>query len=165
MKKLIFLAAAILLILAVAAGYYWYMNRDRRMVIELVKNTVALLEKKPSNLPHAGVLKYTKIDDYFDHTVKLRCPKPAFDAVKSREDLKATFALVNKYITEMRVSTANIEVEIAGSEAVFSFDAEFSGIAGGRKEDFNNVYQISGNAVKRDGRWWVSSLVAEEILQ
>ena len=65
----------------------------------------------------------------------------------------------------MRVSTANIEVEIAGKEAVFSFDAEFSGIAGGRNEDFNNVYQVNGSAVKRDGKWWVSSLIAEEILQ
>ena len=165
MKKSIYFVLILLLIAAVASGYYWYITRDRRMVVRLVKDVVSLLEKKPSNLPHAGVLKYTKVDDCFDHSVKLYCPKPSFDAVKSREELKAMYALVNKYIDEMHVEVENVEVGIVGKEAVFSFDAEFSGVVGGRKEDFDNVYQVSGTAVKKDGKWWVSSLIAEEIIQ
>ncbi|MBQ4329561.1 MAG: nuclear transport factor 2 family protein [Lentisphaeria bacterium] len=165
MKKLFFAVVVLAIAFAVAGGYWWYLNRDRRLVTELVKNAAAVIEKKADDLPHAGVFKFVKIDELFDQNVTLRCHNPAIEASKSRDELKAMVSMVNKFVTSMQVSTENITVDIAGNKAVFTFDAEFSGIAGGRKEDFSNVYKINGTAVKNDGKWQISSLIAEEILQ
>ena len=165
MKKLIFFVIILLIAVAVAGGYLWYLNRDRRLVTELVKSIASLVEKKSGDLPHAGVFKYVKIDELFDKTVTLRCQKPVIEGVKSRDELKAMLSMASKFVTEMQVSTADIEVEAAGNKAVFTFDAEFSGSVSGRNEAFSHVCKVSGTAVKNEGKWQVSSLIAEEILQ
>lgn len=165
MKKTIIILAAALLLAGGAGGYWWYVNRDRRMVTELVNNVVALVKKEPSNLPHAGVLKFARVDELFAEKVDLRCEEPAIGAAMTRDELKTMVSLMNRRIEKMDAAADNIEPEIAGDRAVFTFDAEFSGVVGGRKEYFNSVYQISGTAVKIDGKWLISSLKAEEILQ
>ena len=165
MKKLIFFVIVLLIAVAVAGGYLWYLNRDRRLVTELVKSIASLVEKKSGDLPHAGVFKYVKIDELFDKTVTLRCQKPVIEGTKSRDELKAMLSMASKFVTEMQVSTADIEVEVAGNKAVFTFDAEFSGSVSGRNEAFSHVCKVSGTAVKNEGKWQVSSLIAEEILQ
>ena len=57
----------------------------------------------------------------------------------------------------------NINIEIAGEQAVFTFDAQIAGK--GKMEDFSEVYRCSGVAVKRDGKWRVSSLIAEPVVK
>jgi hypothetical protein len=165
LKKLFFAVALLLIIAIIAGGYWWYMDRDRRLVVELIRNVAGLVEKKSGDLPHAGVFKFVKIDELFDKTVVLRCQNPAIEAAKSREELKAMVSMMNKFIAQMQVNVADIAVEIADNKAVLSFDAEFSGTLGGRSENFSNVYKISGTAVKNEGKWQISSLIAEEILQ
>jgi hypothetical protein len=88
LKKLFFAVALLLIIAIIAGGYWWYMDRDRRLVVELIRNVAGLVEKKSGDLPHAGVFKFVKIDELFDKTVVLRCQNPAIEAAKRREELK-----------------------------------------------------------------------------
>ena len=164
-KSIIAVSVAALVLCCAAAGYFWYVNRDKRMVVELIGNVAALAEKESSKLPHAGVLKFSKVDDLFAQKIELKCVDPSISSSMSRDDLKALVSLMIKRIDHMKVNTANIVVDIAGDNATFSFDAEFSGVISGKKEEFANVYQISGTAVKSDGKWLISSLIAEQIIQ
>lgn len=164
-KSVIVMSVAALVLCCAAAGYFWYVNRDKRMVVELIGNVAALAEKESGKLPHEGVLKFSKVDNLFAQKIELRCADPAISASLSREELKTLVALMIKRIDHMKVNTANIEVNVAGDNATFSLDAEFSGVISGKKEEFANVYQISGIAVKSDGKWLISSLIAEQIIQ
>lgn len=164
-KSVIIIFAAALVLCCVIGCFFWYVNRDKRMVAELIGNVANLAEKESSKLPHAGVLKFSKVDELFAQKVDLKCVDPEISASMSREDLKALVSLMIKRIDHMSVKTGNMEIEVSGDNATFSFDAEFSGAISGKGEAFANVYQINGTAVKIDGKWLISSLIAEQIIQ
>ena len=165
MKKIIFITAAIILVSGISGGVYWFVTRDIRAVKSLLDEAAGIIRKKPSKLPHAGVLKFSKVDDVFAHKIEIRCGYPAFNAVFTNEDLKMIVSTVNRRITRMEVNLAAIEVEISGKDANFSFDAEFSGSTGAKGDELDRVYQVSGKAEKSDGKWKISALTAESIVK
>ena len=165
MKKWI-LFASIALVCMIAAGmWYFILTKDRREVRALVVNTVELISKKPDNLPHAGIFKHARVDELFDETVSFRIAKPPMDITLPREDLKSRVAILLRMVDSIQTGVENINADVVGEQAVFAFEAQVSGKGKGKIENFAEVYHCSGTAVKRDGKWRVSSLIAEPVVK
>ena len=165
MKKWILIAVLVVTLLFVAGIWYYLLTKDKREVRNLVANVCELFCVKAAKLPHEGVLKHTKIEEYFISPVVLRCTEPDITANWTTDEFKGRFALYQRMVKEMKISTGYVEVDIADGKAVFSFDADISGSASLMKEEFNNVYRINGTAEKKDGVWKISSMIAEPIVK
>ena len=165
MKKWIVLLVLAALLGIGAGVWYYILTKDKRAVRELVANAVALFQKKETKLPHEGVLKHTRIEEYFSSQVSLKLTDPDITANWSNEEFKTKFALYNRMVKVMTIDIGEIEVEIADGKAIFSFDAQVSGSALISKDEFGNVYRVSGVAEKTDGKWKISSMIASPILK
>ncbi|MBE6356237.1 MAG: hypothetical protein E7058_03890 [Lentisphaerae bacterium] len=165
MKKWIFVIVAALTVAAAAGVWYFIIIRDRREVQALVNNVAALACKKKDNLPHSGIFKHTKVDELFDEKVRIKLFKPAVDMDLTREDLKGRVAVLLRMVDYLQTEAGNVNVEVSGDQATFSFDAHVSGKGKSGRDDFSDVYQCSGSAVKRDGKWRISLLTAEPVIK
>ena len=165
MKKSLLIGLAALILCGIGGGVYWWVTRDVRAVRELVGNALSIVRKTPSKLPHAGVLKFTKVNEFFAPKVVISCADPAFKLSLTNEELKTMVSFMSRKIESMAVDSSIVNVEIAGEQAVFSFDAEFSGRISGKNEEFFRVYQVSGEAEKVEGTWKISLLMAESIVK
>ena len=165
MKRKLMIGTAVLLALLIAAGVLcFFATREQRAVRELVNETVALVRKEPSNLPHAGVLKFTKVEKIFGQTVKIKSFKPSVNRTFSQEDLKILLNMMNRHIVQMDVATGNIKVDVRDDLAEFAFDADISGVVSG-KDDFSSVCQIRGEARKISGDWKIISVSVEPVVK
>lgn len=161
MKKWIIILVLVLIAVGVAGVWYYLITKDKREVRKLVVNVSELFQQKPSKLPHEGVLKHTKIEEYFASPVSLKITDPDISANWTTEEFKGHFALYQRLVKEMKISVGEIDVEIADGKAVFVFDAEVQGGVSLGKDEFNNVFRVSGQAEKNDGKWKISTMIAE----
>ena len=165
MKKWMILPGVLALLLAALAVWYFMATKDKREVKKLVENVSSLVSKKSGDVPHAGVFKFTKVDEFFCPAVKLRVVQPDISADWSRDELKTNVALMQRMIDELSVNVTDIKVELSDGLAIFDFDARISGAAKKGRNDFADVYRCSGSAEKSEGKWKISSLTAEPIVK
>ena len=165
MKKKIIFAAVAALLLAVLGGFYWMLTKDRREVENLVKNTAQWVSVKPRKVAHEGMLKHTKVSNYFAPNVSISIVKPDISRTLTADNQEQYLMLYFRNTQQMSVETENIEVEIADGKAVFFCNARISGVLIKGSVEFDGVYIVSGSAEKIDGNWKISSIVAEPAVQ
>ena len=165
MKKWMVAAGMLILLAAGLLGWYYLATRDKREIRNLIENAAGLVHKKSGDVPHAGVFKFTKVDELFCPYVELRISQPAVSARWSRDNLKANVAIMQRMIDEMSVKVSGVEVELIDGAAIFDFDADVSGGAKKGNIGFADVYRCSGSAEKNEGKWKISSITAEPVIK
>lgn len=165
MKKAVLIFSAALILCAAALVWWLMVTADRRAVCRLAESVAALAHKEASNLPHAGILKFGKLDELFCEKVVIRSVKPPYDGNPTREELKLMLTAAFRRVDHMDVHTGKITAEVSGGTALFFFDAEVSGAVKGWGGEYAEVVKVSGSAVKTDGKWKVSSLIVEPVVR
>ena len=161
MKSVI--CGVILLLIGAAVSGYWYWTRDRRQVENLLYEMVELGSKKRASVPHEGILKFAGTDKVFADPVRVNAPRQKFSRDLDQAQCRSMLALLHRSVESLTIDIADLDVEISGDQAVFSFDAEVEAVfrSGGKDKE---IIQVTGKAVKNNSKWQVAELQVEFVI-
>lgn len=165
MKKKIIIGSAVVVLLLLAGVIFWLNYRDEFAVRNLISDTAEWVSAKPRKVAHEGALKHTRAKNFFCDSISVKVVKPEYDFRVDGERMEQFWMLYFRNADEISVETENVEVEVSGDQADFSFDAQINGSFSNKQVEFSGVYIVRGKAEKIDGNWKISSVVVEPVVK
>lgn len=132
-KRKFIYATALLVVFLIAGVVYWWSIREERAVKKLITETAGWLSVKPRKVAHEGVLRHTRADEFFGTPLELKIGKPQMEFSVAADAMERYWMLYFREADQMTVETENIQVQISGDKADFSFDAQIDGSFGKKK--------------------------------
>ena len=162
-KKIVLFLTAAAVIAAAVWGYFYFRNRDERMLRTMVSDLEVMVSKRPGKSNALSLLDAATPERVFAPKVKIVSDFPKMERDFTLKELSQLMVTMKKSCRTAELDIEINSINIQGKTAVIRGNGMFSGNGSGAS--FREVRDVVMECKKVDGKWKISVLRADAVIK
>lgn len=164
LKKKIYLILAIAALLTSSAGgYFYFRDRDVRLIRNLVGELENIAAKRPGKSNALSLLDAATPERVFANQLKVSSDRPQVDRSFTLKEISQYLVAMKKNCSSAALNVEITNIEIKNDQAAVSGSCVFSGSTSGRGS-FREVRDVIFYCSKIEKKWKISTIELRSIL-
>ena len=156
--------AAVIVIAAAAWGYFYYRNRDERLLRALVSELETMVSKRSGKSNALSLLDAATPERVFAAKVKIISDHPKIERDFTLKDLTQMMVTMKKSCNSAELVLETEKISVNADDAVIIANGMFS-VNSSRGDSFREVRDVTLECQKLDGKWKIASVKANAIIK
>lgn len=163
-KKILSALTAVIVIAAAAWGYFYYRNRDERLLRALVSELETMVSKRPGKSNALSLLDAATPERVFAPKVKIISDQPKIERDFTLKDLSQMMVTMKKSCNSAELVLETEKFSVHDDNAVIIANGMLS-VNSSRGDSFREVRDVTLECQKLDGKWKIASVKANAIIK
>lgn len=162
-KKILSALFAVAVIAAAVWGYFYFRNRDERMLRTMVSDLEVMVSKRPGKSNALALLDAATPERVFAPKVKIVSDFPKMERDFTLKELSQLMVMIKKNCRSAELDLETENIFIRDDNATIKANGMFSGNGSGGS--FREVRDVVMECKKVDGKWKISGIQLQTIIK
>ena len=162
-KKIVLFLTAAAVIAAAVWGYFYFRNRDERMLRTMISELESMVSKRTGKSNALSLLDAATPERVFAPKIKIVSDLPKIEREITLKELSQILVMMKKNCSSAELSMETGKFSILQDNAVVKANGMFSGSSS--RGSFREVRDVTLECRKLNGKWKISGMKLEAVIK